>query len=847
MFAEIVVNLPVEGTFHYHIPAELAGRLRVGHLVEVSFGQQKAQGIVLALSLRSPVENTKPVLRLIDREPILGSLQFSLAQWMSVTYLASLAECVRLFIPPGLSKRGDILFRPVIDPALIEPGSAAQERVLHLLGKRGTLRRRQISRALPRTHWEEAVRQLSERGLIIREPILDPTSIHLKKARLVELAVSPQQIDDIVSERKESSKAGVRRSAILRTLAQARGPTNVSQIYTAVEGSTLADLKALEEDELVILREEEVWRDPLKELSFEPETPPHLTPDQAIAWENIQQALTSDAPSPILLHGVTGSGKTELYLRSVDRVLQEGRQVIVLVPEIALTPQTVRRFGARFPGRIGLLHSRLSDGERYDTWRRARNGQIDVVIGPRSALFVPFQNVGLVVIDECHDESYKQSPPIEPPYYHTLPTAIELARLHHGLVVLGSATPDVATYASATQSGGLQLISLPGRIMGHRRAIQIQAMHYHVRETRYTHLPSDPDEAVMIDLPPVRIIDMREELRADNRSIFSRALVDALHAILSRGEQAILFLNRRGTSTYVFCRSCGHVLTCPRCDSPLTWHSYHDAKGVEQGMLVCHQCNYRGKHPETCPACGSSQIRFFGAGTERIEREVRELFPEATPLRWDRDTSAGKDSHFALLQQFASRQANVLVGTQMIAKGLDLPMVTLVGVISADTALYLPDYRSAERTFQLLTQVAGRAGRGLLGGEVIIQSYSPEHYAIRAAARHDFAGFYAEELRHRRELGYPPFSRLVRLIVRGESADRAKHEAERIFKTLTQRVNEQQSGNVSLIGPAPCFYPKRDNLYRWHIIVRGGNPTALLDGLRSGQFLQIDVDPVSLL
>jgi len=849
MFAEVVVNLPVEGAFHYHIPPELAGRLTVGHLVEVSFGRQLAQGIVLALSQHAPdapVDKIKPILRLIDREPVVIAAQLDLARWMSKTYLASLAECVRLFMPAGLSKRGDQLISLAPEAQQPEGLSEFQSRLLRLLEARGPLRARQIARAFPRRNWQDGVRQLRDQGLIIQEPMLDPPSVHPKKIQMAELAVPPESIA-IREVAVKGAKADMRREAILRTLAQSKDPLPVAQIYTAVEGSKLADLKALEEDDLVILREGEIWRDPLKNFAFIPETPPGLTPDQAAAWGEIQQSLAQPEPPPILLHGVTGSGKTELYLRAVDAVLKQRRQAIVLVPEIALTPQTIRRFGARFAGRMGVTHSRLSPGERYDTWRRARNGQIDIVIGPRSALFVPFKDVGLIVIDECHDDSYKQSPPIEPPYYHTLPTAIKLARLHHGLVLMGSATPSLTTFANAGPGKRIQLISLPGRIMGHRRAIEAQAMHYHLRETRYSHLPADPDEAVMIDLPPVQVVDMRQELKANNRSIFSRALIDGLKATLARDEQAILFLNRRGTASYVFCRDCGHVLACPRCETPLTWHTHQDTKGIEQSLLVCHHCDYRAKQPETCPACGSAHIRYFGGGTERVEQELRETFPDARPLRWDKDTSSGKDAHFLLLQRFASRQANVLVGTQMIAKGLDLPMVTLVGVINADTALHLPDYRSAERTFQLLTQVGGRAGRGLLGGEVIIQTYAPEHYAIRAAAGHDFAMFYAEEMQHRRELGYPPFSRLARLIIRAETPTRARQEAERLFKLLQNRIADKEAANLSLIGPATCFYPKRDNLYRWHIIVRGPSPASILDELPASQFLQIDIDPVSLL
>ncbi len=861
MFAEVVVNLPVEGTFHYHIPAELAGRLEIGHLVEVSFGSQKAQGVILAFHLRPPefLDKTKPILRLLDRRPALRPQQLALARWMAGTYLATLAECVQLFIPPGMSRRGDMLYTPVIAPDLIEAASDTQQRLLNLLKSRGPMRGGQIARALLRRDWQGAVRQLVERGLLLREPVLDPPMVRVKEVSIAELAISPAAVEQAIAASYDPARAplthrgaALRRAAILRLLAEGRRPLTFSEIYEQVPGSGITDLRRLAEDEVILLRRQEAWRDPLEGMVFVPDRPPRLTPDQAAGWEIIRRILDGEDPlRPVLLHGVTGSGKTELYLRAVDHVLSRGQSAIVLVPEIALTPQTIRRFGARFPGQVGLIHSRLSPGERYDTWRRAHAGQIRLIIGPRSALFTPLNDLGLIVLDECHDDSYKQSPPIQPPYYHALPAAIELGRLHGALVLMGSATPNVTTYAASSPPGagdpqGIIRVELPARIMGHRQAVAAQAVHFHVERPRYRHLSDDPDEAVMIDLPPVQVVDMRQELRAHNRSIFSRVLAAALDEALARGEQAILFLNRRGAATYVFCRECGYVFTCPHDGLPLTWHTYRDAHRVERGFLVCHHCNYRAAHPDRCPQCGSDQVKYFGMGTERIETEVRGRFPEARPLRWDRDTTAGKDAHDTLLQRFAAGEANVLIGTQMIAKGLDLPMVTLVGVISADTALYLPDYRSGERTFQLLAQVAGRAGRGLLGGRVILQTYNPDHYAIRAAAEHNYHTFFEREMRYRREIGYPPFGELARLIVRAETTDKAREEAQRLHGLLAARIVEGHYASTSLIGPAPCFYP-RDTLFRWHVIVHGPNPTAILSDLRSSQFLQIDVSPVSLL
>lgn len=854
MFAEVIVNQPVEGTFHYHIPAELAGRISIGSLVEVSFGAQKSQAVVLQIQASSPVENTKPVLRLVDRDPVLTGIQLELADWLARNYLAPLSECVRLFIPPGLSRRGDILVTLLVDPAEAAAPTTTQTRLLRLLSRRGPLRGRQIARAMPRSDWQAAVRALAEQGIVAREPILEPPAVNPKEVRVAELVVRPSEIEQIVSTHlneadftPRQAAAIRRRAAILRFLAEARDPTEVGSVYVGVAGSQMADLRALAEEDWIVLRAQEVWRDPLKTLSFVPDHPPRLTGDQASAWEEILSGLSGAAtPTPVLLHGVTGSGKTELYLRAVDHVINTGRTALVMVPEIALTPQTVKRFGARFPGRLGLIHSGLTPGERFDTWRRARSGQFDLIIGPRSALFAPLGDIGVIVIDECHDDSYKQSPPIAPPYYHAIPTAIELGRLHRALVLLGSATPDIVTFSKAAAGQGYRLITLPARIMGHRRAIEQQTVHYHLSHSRYVHNPSDPDEAVMIDLPPVQIVDMRAELQAGNRSIFSQALQQGLQRILQQGEQAILFLNRRGSATYIFCRSCGHVLRCPRCDTTLTWHTDSNSKSGIQGVLICHQCGYRGQQPAICPACSSNQIRYYGGGTERVEQEVRLNYPEARVLRWDRDTARSQGGHFQLLNLFASRQFDILVGTQMVAKSLDLPMVTLVGVVNADVGLHLPDYRNAERTFQLLTQVAGRAGRGVLGGQVIIQTYSPDHYAIQAASRHDFMSFFDKELSLRQRLRYPPYSRLTRLIIRSEKNDRVQAEAGRLFRRVNAVIQEAGS-DTEMIGPVPCYHARQDNLYRWQIILRGSKPQEALKDIRGSQQLQIDVDPVSLL
>ncbi|MFN8561319.1 MAG: primosomal protein N' [Anaerolineae bacterium] len=542
-----------------------------------------------------------------------------------------------------------------------------------------------------------------------------------------------------------------------------------------------------------------------------------------------------------LLHGVTGSGKTELYLRAIERTLALGRSAILLVPEIALTPQTVRRVAARFPGQTAVVHSALGEGERYDTWRRARDGLVKVVVGARSALFTPLQDVGLVILDEEHDASYKQSPPILPPYYHARDLAEAMMRQNDGVVILGSATPDVETTYRVGR-GEIEKLELPRRIMGHRAHIFEQAERAGVMP-RYRPSPGADTasaDAVMIDLPPVQVVDMRTELKGGNTSIFSRALQRNLEDVLNREEQAILFLNRRGQSTFVFCRDCGYVARCPRCDMPLTHHRTGSA-------LRCHHCGFQQPEPTVCPQCGSKRIKFFGAGTQQVEQTLNEMFPKARVVRWDSDTADSAEAHEAILERFVERRADVMVGTQMVAKGLDLPLVTLVGVVSADIGIALPDFRAGERTFQVLTQVAGRAGRGLLGGRVILQTYQPDHYAIASAARHDYAGFYEREIAYRRDIGYPPFRRLVRILFRFPNETKAQQEAERAAGLLRRRLEQLNMTGTELIGPAPCFFTRENNVFRWQVLLRGPDPTPALEGIAIPKGWYVDVDPAEVM
>ncbi|MBU0490960.1 MAG: primosomal protein N' [Chloroflexi bacterium] len=630
-----------------------------------------------------------------------------------------------------------------------------------------------------------------------------------------------------------------------------RGPLEVGELRGETKAS-LDDLNELAGRGLIAIEEREVRRDPLAGRHIPLVEPPPLTPDQAQVWHVIEQGLRSPAPgaqSPAyLLHGVTGSGKTEVYLRALAEVVQQGRQAIVLVPEIALTPQTVHRFAARFPGRVAVLHSGLTPGQRYDEWRRARAGAVDVVVGARSAIYAPLPNLGLVVIDEEHEWSYKQD---QTPRYHARDVALKLAELTEAIVILGSATPAVESYRRA-ERGQYHLLTLPQRIVARRDWANAERARY--RRPVEDGLPGPTPLTIARELPPVQVVDMRAELKAGNRSIFSRPLDAALRQVLQAGEQAILFLNRRGAATFVLCRDCGHVLRCARCEVSLTYHESGGKVGdggrtraEGEGELICHHCNRRYAQPVRCPACGSPRIRYFGIGTQRVEAEVRAAYPQARVLRWDRDTARSGKTHERFLDAFARHQADILIGTQMVAKGLDLPLVTLVGVISADTALHLPDFRSTERTFQLLAQVAGRAGRSSLGGRAIVQTYSPDQYAIQAAARHDYAAFYRQEIAFRREQGYPPFGQLARLVYSHSRNERAEAEAQRMYDALHAWVRAQGLGAVTLIGPAPAYIHRLRGRYRWQIVIRAQDVHPALAGVEVGPGWSVDVDPAHLL
>lgn len=887
MYAEVVVNLPIRAgrtvldkTFHYSIPPHLEGRVAVGQMVQIPFGAGRRAGVVVAFSESSPVPETKDIEAIVDIRLTILPHQIELARWLSRYYLSPLYKAISLMFPPGVQRQPE---------AVVEAGQAAEDGLMPAQAEFLDFLRRQgpveIYR-LPR-RWQALVPEMAKRGLVQKTSLLPGPRVRPRHSRFVYLTADEEKISAETPHLGHHSK---RAAALALLAAQGKSPIPLKEVCAAIgckespirtlaergwveisgrrgmrtveltlpleevpariaelrgakkhlavlellqrEGGavwlgwiyaetecTLETLRDLAAHGLIRLEEEEVWRDPLAGKKFPPESPPKLTEEQEKAWQEIRKGLERKDGSVYLLHGVTGSGKTEIYLRALELVLARGEGGIVLVPEISLTPQTIGRFAARFPKSIAVWHSQLSLGERYDSWRRIRAGELKVVIGPRSALFAPVPNLGAIIVDEEHESSYKQDE-LEP-RYHARDVALQLGRLTGATVVLGSATPDVATYYWARR-GEFRLLELPRRILR----------------------PAEPDEKEVrfSALPPVQVVDLRQELKAGNRSIFSRALQGAMQKALAAGEQVILFLNRRGTATFVMCRDCGWVVKCHRCDVPLTYH-------VEEGgkELVCHHCNRRQEVPKICARCRSMRIRFFGIGTQKVEEAACQLFPQARVMRWDRDVVRYKGAHEEIWERFSEHEADILIGTQIIAKGLDLPLVTVVGVVSADTALNLPDFRAAERTFQLLTQVAGRAGRSTKGGQVIVQTYTPEHYAIQAASRHDYAAFYRKELAFRREHGYPPFGRLARLIYVHPHQERCRAEAERVGKILEEKIASLSHPGIALIGPAPCFLSRIRGRYRWQIVLRASEPQNLLADLPLPPGWQVDVDPVNVL
>ncbi len=804
-YAEVSVNSPIaqRRTFSYAIPPHL--EINVGQAVWVPFGDKRLQGIVLELSPHPEVEETREIIGVIEPRPLLSPQQVQLARWISEYYLSPLFDAVALMLPPGFERRTITFISPTPPPDGFDLSAlnAEQKQALELIREKGKLSLGQLGKTLGRKKAQSIVSQLVNKGLAAKSYELEKIRVKPKMVPYLSLAVAASEAE---KEAANLSKAP-KQASLLEYLARQSGAVGWAEARENTKCSK-ATADALVKKGLARFQEVEVRREPISYKDIVPSPPLTLTSAQKSAFEAIKSGLAGGKAQTFLLHGVTGSGKTEVYLQALAETVKLGKKAIVLVPEIALTPQTIERFAARFPHRVAVLHSKLSLGEQFDEWQRIRNGDFDVVIGSRSAIFAPQPDLGLIVIDEEPEWTYKQQD--KSPRYHARDVALKLASLSGATVVLGSATPDIESFYHA-QKGDYRLLQLPERVT-----------------------PYDGSA-----LPKVEIVDMREELKAGNQSLFSRSLFQAIGQATANKEQVILFLNRRGAASFIQCRSCGFVMRCRRCDVPLSYHLTED-------RLVCHQCNYNIKVPESCPRCGRRRIKFLGIGTQRLEQEVGYTFPQARLLRWDSDVTKGRYAHDEILAKFRAHRADILIGTQMVAKGLDLPLVTLVGVVSADTAINLPDFRGGERTFQLLSQVAGRAGRGVRGGKVIIQTYAPEHYAIRAAAEHDYAAFYEQEIDYRRQLHNPPFSQLAGLTYSHTNDALCQREAERTKRFLDQEIASQGIAGIELIGPAPAFIHRLRGRFRWQLILRGVELSSFLSPLPLPPGWAVDIDPMGL-
>jgi primosomal protein N' (replication factor Y) (superfamily II helicase) len=801
-YAEVSVNSPIaqRRTFSYAIPPELT--VNVGQAVWVPFGNKMLQGIVMQLTSNPAVEDTRDIIGVIEPEPVVSPERIALAQWISDYYLSPVFDAVALMLPPGFERKAVTFLKVTVKEPDMSSLTEDHLHVYKMVQDGNKVGLKIVEKALGKKKASAAVSQLVKKNLLARTYEPEPVKI---KARL-ELYLSPaQEIDSTI-------KVTGKQALLLDFLKAQSKPISWTEAREKT-GSSKATADALLRKQLITIEQVDVKRDPVSYEKIQSSFPLPLSADQAAAFESIRASLAqpvkSGTPPVFLLHGVTASGKTEIYLQSLAEAVRLGKRAIVLVPEIALTPQTIERFASRFPHRVAVIHSKLSLGEQFDEWRRIKNGEFDVVIGSRSAIFAPQPELGLIIIDEEHEWTYKQSD--TSPRYHARDAAIKLAESTGAVVVLGSATPDVVTYHKA-QSGNYRLLKMPERVV--------------------------PTEGAA--MPEVQVVDMRDELKASNLSMFSRLLSQAINEAVTRREQVILFLNRRGGATFIQCRRCGFVMRCRRCETILS-------QDVYRNILVCHQCNYKAPVPQVCPNCLSRHIKFLGMGTQKLEQEVSYTFPRAKSLRWDSDVTAGKNAHEEILNKFRGGEAEILIGTQMVAKGLDIPSVTLVGVISADTSLNLPDFRSGERTFQLLSQVEGRAGRGVAGGRVFIQTLSPEHYAIQAAAQHDYASFYQQEIEYRRQLRNPPFSHLALLVYAHTNEGVCQREAERMKGLLIQERDARGVGDISVIGPAPAYIRRLRGRFRWQLVLRGSELSAFLETVQFPQGWTIDIDPVSLI
>lgn len=801
-YCDVSLPVPVDQPFTYALPETLRHRARPGCRVTVPFGARRLTGVILRCHSEPPDGPVREVFRLLDEEPVIDPGLMALARWVAGYYCAPLGEVLRAMTPLG----GEI--RHTKTYALTDAGRDAARQLLlgassddPLVAVLRLLEARPLSAGYLKAKLPlagRALRTLEKKGLVQAEDFAaDRDPLRASSARLrVEFKGRPG--DGVRLTRRERELAAF--------LELHPGSHNLRDLDSAVAGASRA-ARSMARKGLIALRPEApVWG------SQAPREAHVLNPRQQYAFDRIRTAIEARQYKTFLLYGVTGSGKTEVYLRAIEATLAAGRGAMLLVPEIALTPAVAGQFFHRFGDRVAILHSAFTDVERAGEWRRIQSGAAGVVVGTRSGVFAPVRDLGLVVVDEEHDSSYKQE---ETPRYHGRDTAIVRAQASGAVVVLGSATPSLESRHNA-EMGKYELLELPERI-----------------EQR--------------PMPEVDVVDMRVEfLETRKQAVFSRRLLEAIRARLANGEQTMLLLNRRGFSSVVACRSCGHRLECVNCAVTLTHHR-------RDRRMLCHYCGYAERIPSRCPKCESEHIYFLGTGSEKVEEELHRTFPEARIARMDRDTVTGKRQYETILEGFREGNYDILVGTQMIAKGHDIPNVTLVGVVSADVGLGMPDFRAAERSFQLLTQVAGRAGRGELPGIVFIQTINPEHYAIRCAAAQDYGRFYEKEIQFRKAMRYPPFAALANVVVRARQQEDALRMSAELGRLLTPAPEKTR-----VLGPAEAPVPRLKDEFRYQILLKSASRKALNETLQTlrrhaaenrwpATSLVIDVDPVSLL
>ena len=816
-YARVAFPLPEDLTFSYAIPSRLQSVVQRGSRVLAPLGQGTREGVIVDLMDEPDLPDDSIAIKnltdCLDDTPTFSDELLTLTKWMSEYYLSSWGEALRCAAPAAVRTRQNrVVHSLATEEQITDMRQSRQTEILSILSEQDGLSIHQIGRRMgvEISKLRQALAALQEKGLVeLRSNIQSKARPQI--ISVVTLAKPVSEIEAQIPD-LEANRAP-KQAEMLRILISCSDETLTRTDLAKRANTSPTGLQSLEGKGLIRIVSIQIVRNPLS-LDPVPSTQPlTLNPDQVAALQAIQAASDSDRRELFLLHGVTGSGKTEVYMQAMASVLDRGKQVIVLVPEISLTPQTVSRFVGRFGSRVAVLHSNLSDGERYDQWQQIKGGAADIVVGPRSAIFAPFPNLGLIVIDEEHETSYKQD--AAHPFYHARDVAVKRSELVGCPLILGSATPSLESFYHA-QQGVSSLLRLPSRVSN-------------------------------IEMPPVEIVDMREELKRGNRTIFSNSLRTAIQERLSKKEQIILFLNRRGFSTHVFCRECGYVERCDHCSISLTFHFHTKRMG-------CRHCGYERPTPQVCPECGSVYIRYFGLGTEQVEQEVVKAFPEARVRRMDADSTTGKNAHQKILDVFKAGEVDILVGTQMIAKGLDFPNVTLVGVISADTALNLPDFRAGERAFNLLTQVAGRSGRSVAGGDVIVQTYMPEHYSIQAAQGHDYLRFYREEIGYREALLYPPLSHAATILLRGEVETEVSQTANHLLDQL-EVFKADRFPTVEIRGPVPAPLARIKNKFRWHFLLRSENVEELRELIHCAVTetapanidMIVDIDPISVL